>query len=243
MSFVPVIPGTAESIRYTYLRGGESVSTTLRYEVVREGDGLVLDRLDNVFRPLADVTERYATIAEVTGFPGVYAATLDTGTPLATVGQAYAVTFYDADLGERIDADEIRFVGNAGNAPSMGVLADTFGPGPWTGAVGFATPGDVTTGTTAVNAHTDTQTATLTGTINARTVTIADAVAVVGTATNKGVDALYNRKAMTSTGALTQYADDGSTPAYTATVTDINGDALDLQAGEPARTTALTAVP
>lgn len=72
--------------------------------------------------------------------------------------------------------------------------------------------------------------------------TEAPLLATISTATEKTNDALYNARRIAANGAITQMADDGVTPAYTATGTDVNGNAVTIQPGTVARTTALTAV-
>lgn len=83
------------------------------------------------------------------------------------------------------------------------------------------------------------------GRVDVATSTRASSTALADVAADAAqtVDALYNAKRLAANGTLTQYAADGSTPAYVATVTDKTGQPIDLQPGEPARTTALVPVP
>ena len=87
--------------------------------------------------------------------------------------------------------------------------------------------------------------ATTLGRVDVATSTRASSTALADVAADAAqtVDALYNAKRLAANGTLTQYAADGVTPAYVATVTDKTGQPIDLQAGEPARTTALVPVP
>ena len=87
--------------------------------------------------------------------------------------------------------------------------------------------------------------ATTLGRVDVATSTRASSTALADVAVDAAqtVDALYNAKRLAANGTLTQYAADGVTPAYVATVTDKTGQPIDLQAGEPARTTALVPVP
>jgi hypothetical protein len=71
-------------------------------------------------------------------------------------------------------------------------------------------------------------------------VATATALAAVATDATKSRRALWNRRALTSLGVFTLYADDAVTPLATATVTDKDGAAITLATGDAARTTALT---
>lgn len=71
-------------------------------------------------------------------------------------------------------------------------------------------------------------------------VATATALAAVATDATKSRRALWNRRALTSLGVFTLYADDAVTPLATATVTDKDGAAITLATGNAARTTALT---
>lgn len=77
----------------------------------------------------------------------------------------------------------------------------------------------------------------------AATLATSAAVAAVKVDTGLTVDALYNARAIDESGGITQYADNGVTPAFTATGTDVNGDPVTIAPGTVARTTKLTAVP
>lgn len=72
------------------------------------------------------------------------------------------------------------------------------------------------------------------------TLATAAALAAVATDATKSRRALWNRRALTSLGVFTLYADDAVTPLATATVTDKDGAAITLATGNAARTTALT---
>lgn len=136
--------------------GGEGLTgATVRCDVRRSSDGLVLDFGDNTFKAVGSVGTRYRTLSQVsaTDWPGLYEGTaLDLSAIVGglPVGAVLTVTYYmTAPSAVTLDQDELRVVAASATAANVsdgtaavlaGITSD-HGAGSYATATGFATSG------------------------------------------------------------------------------------------------------
>lgn len=152
MSSVEISTTGSEPLRRLLTSDGAPLTgATVRCDVRRSSDGLVLDFADSTFKALGSVGTRYRALAEVSAvdWAGLYEGTaLDLAGIVGgvAVGTVLTVTYYStAPAALTLDQDELRVVAAPPTAVQIsdvvraGVTTD-HGAGSYLTASGFATP-------------------------------------------------------------------------------------------------------
>ena len=160
MSAVEILPTGSEPLRRQLTTAGVGLTgATVRCDVRRSADGLVLDFADSTFKAVGVVGTRYRSLTAVDAveWPGLYQGTaLDLSAVVGgvAVGAVLTVTYYTtAPTALTLDQDELRVVAagatsadvTAGTAAVLAGIITDHGAGAYTTATGFAVPGSAMT--------------------------------------------------------------------------------------------------
>ena len=160
MSAVEILPTGSEPLRRQLTTAGVGLTgATVRCDVRRSADGLVLDFADSTFKAIGVVGTRYRSLTAVDAveWPGLYQGTaLDLSAIVGgvAVGAVLTVTYYTtAPSALTLDQDELRVVAagataadvTAGTAAVLAGIITDHGAGSYATATGFAVPGSAMT--------------------------------------------------------------------------------------------------